>query len=99
MLPWGSLAAQDGQKLNGSLLVTKKQETLGRGVAFTFHSNPVGNYYYLQFTEEETEEQRTSETCGNGGTENFRNLSTSGWNPALNPHRIWLPSSHWELEI
>lgn len=64
MLSGGNLAVQDGQRLNGSWLVSRvhapeKWGALGRGVAFTFHNNLMGHSCYLQL-------------IGKESTENFR---------------------------
>lgn len=94
---WGSLAVQDGQRLSGNLGTSgillmcgvnagEKWGALGRGVAFTFLSNPMGNYYYFNFTEEERGEQKTSATC-------------PVVESRIKPRRVWLPSSVPELSF
>lgn len=69
VLPWGSWAVGDGQRLNGSWLVKWgerwREEAWGirEQCCFYSHSNPLGHYCYLQFTGKEREARRISGTC------------------------------------
>lgn len=74
MLRWGGLAVWDGQRLSGNLgnsgillmrgvNAEEKWETLGRAISYTFHCNPMGSYYDLNFKEEEGGAKSTPETA------------------------------------